>query len=272
MIASGRRGRLCEYRSGCRGAALVRRSCRRTTSTVTVAPANPSSEGCDSSTRVWACGLRVGRVEGLIPILVWRSALSVELKAGHRVDGSWVAIHGAVPGVARWERVVAMGMPLTTLPSGLWRIAAFTFHAPIVRGAGGVLGPSGVPGVPLGVYVVLLSLFCELLAFLAVGLIASWGEVLPRWLPGLGGRTVPRLAAVVPAGLGAAALTLLWTWIGVAIILGRRIDGSPNPRLLPISLDGWKGVLATAAYAPLLLWGPLLGLLTISYWRRRRTV
>jgi hypothetical protein len=121
------------------------------------------------------------------------------------------------------------------------------------------------------VYVVLLSLVSELVAFTAVGLVASWGEVVPRWLPLVGGRRVPTMAAVVPAALGAAVLTLLWTWTATAMSLGLRVDGSEAADTSPIGLDGWRGVLAVAAYAPLLLWGPLLAAVTVGYWRRRRS-
>jgi hypothetical protein len=135
---------------------------------------------------------------------------------------------------------------------------------------GSALGSSGLPGVPLGVYVILLSVVSELLAFTAVGLVSRWGEVFPRWIPVLRGRRVPVLFAVVPAALGAAVLTLLWTWMAVSMSLGLRIDGSPQGAASPVSFGDWKGLLAVAAYAPLLLWGPLLGAVTISYWRRRR--
>ena len=81
-------------------------------------------------------------------------------------------------GVSRWARIAAFAVPFTVLPSSLWRIAACTFHAPITRGAidyGNA--PSGLPGVPLALYVILLSIASELLAFTAIGLVATWGEV-----------------------------------------------------------------------------------------------
>jgi hypothetical protein len=153
----------------------------------------------------------------------------------------------------------------------MWRIAVCTFHAPIMRGdAGSALGGSGVPGVPLGLYVILLSIVSELLAFTAVGLVSSWGEVFPGWIPVVRGRRVPVLFAVGPAAAGATVLTLLWTWAAISLSLGLRLDGRPSPVDAPLSLGDWKGLVAVAAYAPLLLWGPLLGAVTISYWRRRR--
>ena len=86
----------------------------------------------------------------------------------------------------------------------------------------------------------------------------------------LRGRRVPTLAAVIPGALGAAALTLLWTWMAVSMSLGLRVDGRPHLHDAPLSFGDWQGLVAVAAYAPLLLWGPLLGAVTISYWRRRR--
>jgi hypothetical protein len=177
-----------------------------------------------------------------------------------KIPAAWVAAHAPAAGVPRWARVVAYAVPFTVLPSSVWRIAACTFHAPIVRGdVVSDVTSSGVPGVPLWLYVILLSIASELLAFTAVGLVSTWGEVFPRWIPGLRGRRVPALAGVVPAALGAAVLTL-----------GLRIDGQPQAAAAPVSFGDWKGLVAVAAYAPLLLWGPLLGAVTISYWRRRR--
>ena len=135
---------------------------------------------------------------------------------------------------------------------------------------GSAPGSSGQPDVPLGLYVIVLSVVSELLALATVGLVSAWGEVFPRWIPVMRGRRVPALFAAVPAALGAAALTLLWTWMAVSMSLGLRIDGRPQAATAPVSFGDWKGLVAVAAYAPLLVWGPLLGAVTISYWRRRR--
>jgi hypothetical protein len=162
-------------------------------------------------------------------------------------------------------------VPYTVLPASLWRIALCTFHVPIGRrDIGSGIAPSGVPGVPTELYVIVLSVIYELLAFTAVGLISTWGEVFPRWIPVLSERRVPTLAAVVPAALGAVVLTLLWTWVAVSFSLGMRINGRPLGSDSVLSFDDWKGLVAVIAYAPLLLWGPLLGAVTIGYWKRRR--
>ncbi|WP_051466964.1 hypothetical protein [Actinomadura oligospora] len=183
------------------------------------------------------------------------------------VQRAWHVAHEPVRGVGRWTRIAAYAVPLTVLPSSLWRIVVFTFHAPILLGdrdAGSL--PSWLP---LELYVVLLSVISELFAFTAIGLAASWGEVFPRWIPLLRGRTVPRAVGVVPAALGTLILTVLWTALTVSFLSHRTITGRPLPSEFPVDYHHWQGILALAAYAPLILWGPLLGILTIAYWRRR---
>jgi hypothetical protein len=146
---------------------------------------------------------------------------TIDVRPTGRLRDAWAAAHHPVPGVPRWARNAAYAVPYTVFPSSLWRIAVCTFHMPIGRGQiGSGTAPSGVPGVPLELYVIVLSVVSELIAFTAVGLVSPWGEVVPRWIPALHGRRVPTLAAVVPAALGAAALTLLWTWAAVSNSLG----------------------------------------------------
>ncbi|MGH3319776.1 MAG: hypothetical protein ACRDN9_06260 [Streptosporangiaceae bacterium] len=94
-----------------------------------------------------------------------------------RLCNAWAAAHTAVAGVPRWARVAAYAIPFTVLPASLWRVAVCTFHAPIADGPiGAGDAPSGVPGVSLGLYVVLLSIVSELAAA-AIGLVARWDEV-----------------------------------------------------------------------------------------------
>jgi hypothetical protein len=156
------------------------------------------------------------------------------------------------------------------LPASLWRIAVCTLHLPIARGGlAGTGGSSGAASVPLWLYVIMLSVLSELLALAAVGLVSPWGEVFPRWVPWLRGRRVPVSFAVIPAALGSAVLTLLWAWCAVNQLQGRGINGRPLPGDAPLGFSDWQGILAVAAYAPVLLWGPLLAAVTVSYWRRR---
>ncbi|MFG2003604.1 hypothetical protein ACGFNU_31025 [Spirillospora sp. NPDC048911] len=117
-----------------------------------------------------------------------------ETPAPGRLRSAWAAAHVRADGVPNWAWTAALAVPLTVLPSSVWRIAIGTFHLPIGEGDQGDGDlPSWLPGE---VYVVLLSLVSELLAFTAVGLVATWGETFPRWIPGLRGRRVPTLADV----------------------------------------------------------------------------
>jgi hypothetical protein len=195
---------------------------------------------------------------------------TIEVRPAGRLRGACAAAHHPVPGVSRWARNAAYAVPYTVLPASLWRIALCTFHVPIGRGQiGSGVTSSGVPGVPIELYAIVLSIVSELLAFTAVGLVCTWGEVVPRWMPVLRGRRVPVLAAVVPAAVGAVALPLLWTWVAASFSLGMRVNGRPLGGDSVLSFGDWKGLVAVVAYAPLLLWGPLLGAVTISYWKRR---
>jgi hypothetical protein len=175
-------------------------------------------------------------------------------------------VHGRpAPGVPRWAMLAAYATALITLPSSIWRIAAFVFDAPLVVHSTAPRpghGPVLFEGVG---YIIGLSLLSEVLAFLALGLVCRWGEVWPRWVPGLGGRRVPVPAAVVPAGLGAVAL-LVFPYALAVIASDRMLDGTPAA---PIT-QGWQDVAFWAAYLPLAAWGPLLGVLTVHYYRRRR--
>jgi len=160
-----------------------------------------------------------------------------------------------VPLPPRWAIRAAHMTALVTLPTGIWRLLLATgFPAGYTDAGHTAMGFTGWGAV----YVVGLSVGSEALALLTLGLVRPWGEVLPRWIPLLGGRRVRPLAAVVPAGLGAVALTVLWTpllaWWAV-----------PHPDMTALG-DTVVGFL----YLPLVAWGPLLGAVTLSYHRRRR--
>jgi hypothetical protein len=184
-----------------------------------------------------------------------------------RLRAAWTAAHAPVAGVPRWARTAALTVPLAVLPSGLWRIATECF--PALKGSGDT-GRGDLPGwLPGEVYVIFLSVLSELLAFTAVGLIAAWGEVFPRWIPVLRGRRVPPLAAVVPAAIGTVVLTVIWTAAFAADFAGTTLQGDPTPSGYPGEAGGWKALAYYICYIPLLLWGPLLGLVTVAYWKRR---
>ncbi|WP_327351334.1 hypothetical protein [Streptomyces sp. NBC_01304] len=173
-----------------------------------------------------------------------------------RIRAAWRAAHEPVDGVSRRIQLAAYAVPFAVLPSSIWRLpAAFD---------GGI-----TPGERA--YVVVLSVVSELIAFTAIGLIARWGEVVPRWIPFLGGRRIPAKAVLVPAALGATLLTLLWTVLTtVTELMGTTIRGDDLPADFPSQAGGLEAAWYHVCYTPLILWGPLLAVLTVAYAKRRR--
>lgn len=159
--------------------------------------------------------------------------------------------------VVRLARLAA----LAPLPTGLWRIAG-AFGVPLGFSGGDALADVRF-GSGFSLYMIGLSVFAETLGFLTLGLVQRWGEVAPGWLPLIGGRRVPPLAAVIPAGLGAAVLTLL----GVMGAIGWNDPGNMGAPGSPTGVAYW---VMTACYLPLVAWGPLLAVVTVAYHRRRR--
>lgn len=162
-----------------------------------------------------------------------------------------------VAGAPRWAVLVAYLTPVTVLPAALWRSAV---------GFGADLGmPQAwrdfhqVPGDG-SAYVIGLSLGSLGAAALTLGLVHRWGEEVPRWVPGFGGRRLPVLPVVTVATVGAilVAVTCVLSVVNWNAIIGHR--GMPDL--------GWYA-LASAAYAPALLWAPLLLAATWAYWWRR---
>ena len=162
------------------------------------------------------------------------------------------------PPAPRWAQRAAALAVLTTVPSALWRMA-MAVGIPVGASDQIVSEQYGFPGWGT-VYVFGLSALLVGLALLTLGLVQRWGEVVPGWIPLAGGKAVPPLAAVVPAGVGALVLTLLWvsTFSNIETIWAL------------YGLDGAERVLMMACYSPLLLWGPLLAAVTVSYHRRHR--
>ncbi|GAA4927101.1 hypothetical protein ACFPM3_08930 [Streptomyces coeruleoprunus] len=167
-----------------------------------------------------------------------------------------VKVH-TLPHVPRWARIAAVGAALTNVPSALWRVAiALGVPVGLAQSEYDQLDAPGWGSLVL----VGLSLVSELFAFLTLGLVQSWGETWPRWIPYLGGRRVPVLPATVVAGLGALATTVFGA---LFVHTSLNADMAATP---------WGLWLLNITYAPLLLWGPLLGAVTVHYYRRRTAV
>ncbi|MGK5729460.1 hypothetical protein [Streptomyces sp. URMC 124] len=156
------------------------------------------------------------------------------------------------------ERIVRL-LPLLALPVCLWRLPIGFGH------------PMGMDVEPMALarwaavaYVGALSLLTEAAALLCRGLVRPWGEVVPRWVPRLGGRRIPPAVALVPATLGGLFLTwLLVDWVLCVFEIGGFAD-------VPYTSVGWR-VLADVVGGLFVLWGPLVLAVTYAYHRRRRT-
>ncbi len=154
-------------------------------------------------------------------------------------------------------RVAAYLTPLCVLPSGIWRIhQVFWVQTPACAQSGGTQ-----------LYVVALSLVTVAAAALTIGLVSRWGEVIPRWVPVLGGREVPVRWATAAAMSGALVIFFVYGYAALNPVFHWRepvvVPGCPPPDQGPYA---W---IAYLAYGPVLLWGPLLVVATIGYYRRR---
>ncbi|MGC5286275.1 hypothetical protein [Micromonospora sp. DT231] len=157
--------------------------------------------------------------------------------------------------VPRWTRrwaYVAVTLPVVgwAVPHGLWVLGVpFGISERELNDINNTL--STTTGVAITVVPPLAGL-------LVLGLVQRWGQQFPQWVPGLGGRAVPRLLAVAPAG--AVALTLVtYGVLSSVVFVGRLVAGE-----LPWSdlLDGWA---VTATLLVFLGWGVALGVTTAGY-------
>ncbi|MFD9542723.1 hypothetical protein [Streptomyces sp. NPDC060022] len=152
----------------------------------------------------------------------------------------------------RWAVRSAHLIALIVLPTALWRIALVLGYPAGYTDAG--FESFETPGAK--VWMLMLSVVTELAALLTLGLVRPWGEVVPRWIPVLGGRRVRPMAAVVPAAFGAVALTAIWATMPLWWTF-------PHDDMTRLGHH-----LVGVIYQPLVLWGPLLGMITVSYCRR----
>lgn len=98
-----------------------------------------------------------------------------------------------------------------------------------------------------------LSTGCWLGVVLTLGLIRPWGEVFPRWMPGVAGRPVPIAAAAIPGG----AIAALLSFAAIPLLVSA------------FELGPWT-MLQFAIIFPCWLWGPALGLAVWGYVAHRR--
>jgi hypothetical protein len=189
----------------------------------------------------------VGTMAGSAPFVLTAMLILVALVA-------WVTLLGSLhPGPVRrmtaavvrnrcWITVAAAAC---ALPYFLLRFLWLTpFHVESLLGLPG--SPDTLdPAVRL--WGVSLGAACLIGAVLTLGLIRPWGEVFPRWVPGVSGRSVPVALAAVP-GLGGA---------------GARLGEAPA--LLLLTVEDPPRSLVVVLVFPFPLWGPLLALATWGY-------
>lgn len=162
-----------------------------------------------------------------------------------------------------WARAACWACLGCALPSATWRVAMMAGadvgfgYAYLYRGsAGGIVYVLALESVQVGA------------AIACVGLCRPWGERVPGWVPGLGGRTIPCRLPMVLGGIGNALLYLIV--YSVAFRFARAALSDP-PGWTPAQgmSPGQTWVLALC-YAPMLLWPVALTVALIGY-RRRRT-
>jgi len=100
-------------------------------------------------------------------------------------------------------------------------------------------------------------------AILTLGLVQHWGEVFPRWIPGLRGHRVPISLAVVPALLVSVVVASAGAMFGRMALTGQLENSFPGSAA---DLFAWLPEI----FWP--LWGAALGTAAIAYWLRRRGV
>jgi hypothetical protein len=149
----------------------------------------------------------------------------------------------------RWAAILAAAVP------AIYAATRLAWAAGIPLGVPGRmlddLRASGLVWAGLG-----LGAFAMAGAILTLGLTQHWGEVFPRWMPGLAGRAVPIGLATVPATLVAIFVTSAWIGFFTTHGFFTAFTGSASAATLPMAL--WP------------LWGTGLGAATLGYHLRRR--
>ena len=213
--------------------------------------------------------IRVLLYLGYLPAIVLRPDLGqVEWPALNQflvVAGGLLWFRAAV-GYGRTTRTA--GDPARWARIGRWATAVAVL-APLPYAATRLAWAAGIPlGVPdsfiamydadsaakgVGIFEYTLGAGALGGAILTLGLVQRWGEVFPFWIPGLRGRRVPPMLAVVPASIVSVAL----------IVAGSRIF-----TILPggQELEGWGPGLPAYFWLP---WGLALAVATFAYQRRR---
>ncbi|MDI2131050.1 hypothetical protein [Yinghuangia seranimata] len=142
---------------------------------------------------------------------------------------------------------------IVSLPAGLWRLS-------LIAGSHSGYTDAGYHDMNAqgwgGAWMLFLTVGSEVLALLTLSLVRPWGEVVPRWVPRIGGKYLaPRRVART------------WTVVGVVLVLlwGQFLLWWLMPHDdMTDSGAFWVGF----AYLPTVLWGPLVLFIVRDYRRR----
>lgn len=179
--------------------------------------------------------------------LAWsRRARSACVACGRgAAGGGWASPRRA----SRWGAAAAWLAAVAPLPYAFTRLAwslgiPVGTSAEVLRSAGRSLWfPAGA-----------LALVAIAGSVLTLGLARSWGEVMPRWLPIVGGRRVPPFLAVVPASV-----------VGVLVFAAGLGVARDTLRQGP---DAWSAMSLVGLVW--LVWGIALATAALGYHYRRR--
>ncbi|MDQ0893094.1 hypothetical protein [Agromyces ramosus] len=177
----------------------------------------------------------------VVDALVWAAIAISALRAasaGQRFE-SWLVRH---------RRILTILAALGPVPYAVARVSWLT-PWPLFGPMPEDLPPSLLAtGLMLGGGAVAASV-------LTLGLILPWGRRFPRWMPRIGGRSVPAAAAVVPGSIAAGVIC-----ISAAPMFVTTVGGADAP----------VDALLVNLVLPLWFWGPMLALAVWAYaaWRR----
>ncbi len=190
-----------------------------------------------------AAGLAVSAVT-VTATLAWATLALIAM----RTDGALRALESWL---VRHRRALTILAALGPVPYAVARISWLTPWPLFGPNDQPIPPPMLATGLMLGAGAVAASI-------LTLGLIMPWGRVFPDWIPGLGGRSVPILAATVPGFTAAAVLCV-----------------SAVPMLVTMVGDPADPVdaLIVNLVLPFWFWGPMLALAVWAYsaWREEDT-
>ena len=178
----------------------------------------------------------------VVDTIVWTAVAISTLRtasAGRRFE-SWLVRH---------RRILTILAALGPVPYAIARVSWLT-PWPLFGPTSDDLSPATLAtGLMLGAGAVAASV-------LTLGLILPWGRTFPKWMPRIGGRSVPVAAAVVPGSIAAGVICL---------------SAVPMLLMTRMSADSPFDAVLVNLVLPLWFWGPMLALAVWAYaaWRRR---